>query len=549
MPDSMRLSGTGRMLPTSCTARPSIITPSPLRGELPSRARFGLDPRVPRAHRHAPATAPFRPRTRVERRRTSSLVDVTLDPAQRAAISLSRDRALLALGEAGHGKTTVALHRLAHVWHAAGARHRAAVVVPTEGLARLIQPLLRKLGVDVEARTYDRWAARQARRAFPDIPRRESEQAPPTVARLKRDPGLRAALSELAERPPGRIDDDEEAPPVRTRALAQRGDLQHLFGDARLLEHAFAGSASVTPRMIADVLEHTRVQFELTTEQEWRHVTDRDRLVAVDRRAIDEGTASADAASVDVEDYAVLFELDRLRAERAGRPPATLRLHDVLFVDEAQDLAPLELALLGRSLAPGGTLIVAGDGDQQTDDTTSFRGWDAAMRELGHADHEAVRLEVSYRCPPEVVALARSVRDAEPPGSAELPPCLAFEDEGAMAAALGLRLAPLLEADPRLSVAVLCRTPMTARRVAALLRPHLPARLVWDGRFLPRGPVQVTLVEEAKGLEFDTVVVPDASAVDYPDTPAARRMLYVAVTRARHQAVLAHVGARSPLLP
>jgi DNA helicase IV len=55
-------------------------------------------------------------------------------------------------------------------------------------------------------------------------------------------------------------------------------------------------------------------------------------------------------------------------------------------------------------------------------------------------------------------------------------------------------------------------------------------------------------VSEVKGLEFDYVVVPDAGAREYPDDAASRRTLYVAVTRARHQVVLACVGEPSVLL-
>jgi DNA helicase-2/ATP-dependent DNA helicase PcrA len=497
------------------------------------------------------------PRPRDERRRAPSLVDVTLDPAQREAVALPAGGALLVLGEAGHGKTTVALHRLAHVWkeaRAAGREARAAVVVPTEGLARLLQPLLRRLGVDVEALTYDRWAAAQARRAFRRLPR-ESELTPPAVMRVKRDAALRIALEELAGGAPGVVDDDIDAPRTRTRAHAVRADLQHLFGDRLLLERVAAGSPAIGRRAIDEVLDRTRIQFGLTAEEEWSHV-DAGRLVAVDRRAIDEGTASGDVKTVDVEDYAVLFELDRMRAARRGAAPTAPRAYDILLLDEAQELAPLELALIGRSLAADGTLIVAGDADQQTDATTSFRGWDSTMAELAAREHATVRLEVGYRCPPGVVALARHVlgeppragESSEAPRGAE-PTFLREDDEPALARRLGSELASLLRRDPRASVAVLCRSPLTARRIVVGLREETPARLVFDGRFLARGPVQVTTVDEVKGLEFDFVVVPDANARDYPDDAASRRLLYVAVTRARHQVLLACAGSPTPLAP
>src|SRR5258708_6430032 len=81
------------------------------------------------------------------------------------------------------------------------------------------------------------------------------------------------------------------------------------------------------------------------------------------------------------------------------RPARSPRRYDILVIDEAQEMAPLELALIGRSLAPGGTLVVAGDVHQQTDPTTAFLDWHATMRELGCDDYASVTLEVGYRCP------------------------------------------------------------------------------------------------------------------------------------------------------
>lgn len=450
------------------------------------------------------------PRSAVERNRKRSLVDVTLDPAQEAAIALPRERPLLVLGEAGHGKTTVLLHRVARVGRAAP---RSAVIVPTEGLVRLLQPALRRLGVDVAVTTFDRFAAQQARRSFRRLPR-ESEETPPAVMRLKRSAALREAIAVVAAR----------------EGDVSRRDLLHLFGDRVLMDRL-----GLPAHVVEAALEWTHVQFTRRTEREWAHVTDRTRLVALDGRALDEGTATAHAATIDVEDYAVLFELDRLRSPR----PRVPRAFDLIAIDEAQELAPLELALLGRSLAPGGTLVVAGDADQHTDETGDFPGWDAAMRELGAPDHARTTLAIGFRCPPAVVRAARAVRDGTAGGGTSV---ASFRDDAALAATLGGEMKGILEGDPGASIAVVCRRATTARRLWSLLKGHVPARLVFDGRFLPRGPVQVCVVADVKGLEVDWVVVPDASASEWPADAPSRRALYVALTRARHQAVLACVG-------
>jgi DNA helicase IV len=482
----------------------------------------------------------FTPRPKAARQRQASLVDVTLDEAQRAAVERPRGDALLVLGEAGHGKTTVALHRLAHLWRAARDRREsidAAVVVPNEGLARLLQPLLRKVGVDVEVRTYDRWASLQARRVFRRLPK-ESELTPPGVLRLKRHPALRGALVQVASRSPSLIDDDRDAARGRRMEPVTRGDLQHLFGDRVLLEDVVR-RGGLPARSLEETLERTRVQFSLSAEQEWSHVTDRARLVAVDRRALDDGTASANANTIDVEDYAVLFEIAAMRSARAVAPR---RGYDVLVLDEAQELAPLELALLGRTLRPGGSLVVAGDAHQQTDDTAAFPGWPEAMRELGRPGYDEVTLDIGYRCAPAVVELARAVLHEK--GPAPRP----FGDLRALGEWLASGVRSLSRRDRLASIAVLCRSPMFARQLTAELhRRELPARLVFDGRFLPRG-LAVTLVDQVKGLEFDFVVVPDAGAATYPDDAISRRTLYVAITRARHEVALACVGEASPIL-
>jgi len=281
-------------------------------------------------------------------------------------------------GLPGSGKTTVALHRLRALRMQGNERFRAACVVPNEGLRRLAESLLHRLGLtDVETWTWDKFASKQARRVFPDLRRRESEETRPLVSRLKRHEALRGVLRAIACRPPPPQDD---ADTHRRAKRAVRDDLHALFGDRSLMEDA-AGRAGLPLTAAAEIVEHTRVQFTQSTEREYAHV-DEERLVTADGRAIDEGTPLGDAETVDVEDYAVLFELERMRAQNAGVAPASPARYHCLLIDEAQEFSPLELSLLGRCVARGGTLIVAGDAAQQIDAAANFGGWDATMREL-----------------------------------------------------------------------------------------------------------------------------------------------------------------------
>jgi DNA helicase II / ATP-dependent DNA helicase PcrA len=488
------------------------------------------------------------PRPEHQRKRATALVDVTLDPAQLGIVRLPPGTPLLVLGEAGHGKTTVALHRLAHLLNAEPAPERAAVIVPAEGLRQLIEPLMRRLGVDVEVRIYDGFARRQARRVFRDTPRRESRDTTAGTVRLKRSRALGAALDVIAGLKPARVDDDVDARERRTHAHVRHADLQALFGDRALLELVSAAAPQPFPEhVIRETLEHTRIQFARSTEHEFRHV-EASKRAAVDGQELDEGTPMQDAGSIDAEDHAVLFEIDRRRAERRRLTPTAPPRYDCIVLDEAQEFAAFELALIGRSLADGGSLIVAGDADQQLDPGADFESWERTMEALGVKAYERRVLGVGYRCPPPVAALARSLLDENHAATtvAEIRG-LSFTTEAHLIVWLIAALRELEKHDRTASVAVICRMAATAQRLSRLLRFALENRLVLDGNFAHHAATNVTTVDQVKGLEFDFVIVPDATPANYPDTRPARRALYVAVTRARHQLVLCGVGGLTPL--
>jgi len=74
-------------------------------------------------------------------------------------------------------------------------------------------------------------------------------------------------------------------------------------------------------------------------------------------------------------------------------------------------------------------------------------------------------------------------------------------------------------------------------------------RRVHNQQFAFSSGIDVVPVTEIKGLEFDYVVVIEASAVLWPDTPHHRRLLHVAATRAVHQLWLTSVGTPTSILP
>ncbi len=468
---------------------------------------------------------------------------VVLDPEQQRAVDLPADTSLVVDGEAGVGKTLVALYRIAALARRAegkSKRFRAIVLVPTEGLRRLCRLIADRLGLPkLEIAVFEPWLVERAHKTFPGLPKRLSEGAGAQVIALKRHPALRTVLDDFKGWKPPK--DDEKLARSRARLL-------HLFGDRdRLVRVLEAAAGALHERAIVSTQKHTRIQFETTTEKAHKHV-DADRLVALDGRSLDAGTPTEDVNTFDFEDVAVLFELVR----RGALPPADLPRYDHIFIDEAQLRSPLELAAVGDALARGGTVTLAGDHRQATDETAWFAGWDAARTELRAQRWSEITLAITYRSVPAIGDFARHVSEGRPSLPTEPPAdralwASACDSQLAQAAAMCWHLDALLSRDPWRQIAVIGRNPDHARRLHAELSRGLDPMLVLDGDFRFEPGIIVTTASAVSGLEFDAVVVPDLSAAFYPSDDL-RRALYVVATRARDWLWLLTPERWSPLV-
>jgi DNA helicase IV len=471
-------------------------------------------------------------------------LDVTamLDAEQFAAISAPPEEALLVLGSAGSGKTTVALHRLAHI----AARQprsfplsRMGVIVPEEGLARLSRRLLQPLGVGkAQVKTLDAWGHDLARQVFGDPIPRVCMDAPALVSSLKRHP---AAYEALRRRMGG-------IKPENTALKRLRRRLADAFSDRSFLESIVSASAGGIPRgAIEETVRHTMLQLAEPGEKQLRAIVDPEMKRAIDQRAVWEATPEELAGTIDVEDLPILLFLRAWSAGLSGQSVAHLVL------DEAEDFALFELFVLGKLLGDPRSVTLAGDEAQQT--SSSFAGWPRSLETVGVGTARTCRLAVSYRCPEPVTEVARNIlghlapvsearaaRKGAPVGHFEFP----SEQQAELFVAGAVR--DLLDREPRASLAILAHDVDTARRCYELVSEMPEARLVVHGDFSFDPGIDVTDVDNAKGLEFDYVIVPDATAEAYPMTDDARRRLHVAVTRTSHQLWLVSGGAPSPLL-
>jgi DNA helicase-2/ATP-dependent DNA helicase PcrA len=454
-----------------------------------------------------------------------------IDPSQFDLITRPANGYLVIRGSAGSGKTTVALHRIAYLAFDDPAIDGpdTLVVVFSTALARYVAHVLPSLGLrGVEIVTYRDWALAERRRCYAQLPAKHREDTPALIQRLKLHSGMDVALARQVARVPG-ARNAEQAFDDWASVLTQRGLLGEVF-------------AEVAPGQFSE--------------------RDLDRFVEWNRRRLEEiqsalaGDAEADAA-IDPEDDALLLRAWQRRVGRlVGRSRRPLAYRHVV-IDEVQDFAPVEVRVLLDSLHAESSITLAGDTQQHLVEHSGFTSWAGFFQELGLDGAEIETLKVSYRSSEPIMEFATSLlgdlqEEDEVVTTRTGPPVELFRltDRGACVAFLSDVLRDLMAAEPNASVAILTPNATTSDvYFAGLERAELPRlRRIRDGEFPFKAGIEVTEVAQVKGLEFDYVVVLDVDATNYPDTPAARRALHVAATRAVHQLWMMSVGTPSPLV-
>lgn len=416
-----------------------------------------------------------------------------LNPEQKNIVGLPPSQSVLITGEAGVGKTHVALCRLAALTRRSPGL-RSAVLVPNSALVDKTDRQLRRLGVDAEVSTFDDWSHRQAMAVFDGVPERLSVGASAGVIAFKRHPAVRAAL------------DDVQAPDG-----VCADTLFELWGDSGLLEAIVDEGAD--PLQAEAVANHARVQFQATAL-----ATYGEDGRGFDGESIDFGTPDEDAGSLDLEDFPVLFAL---------APRARIQRYDHIVVDESQALAPMEYALIARAVTRSGSITVAGDAHQASDPTAYFLGWKGVIGEFSPVPFAHMALERNHRCPLPIIRFARSLfSGADWSESDALRLTLVPEGNNL----LGRLRADL--ADAPADTTVIARTAERARRLRKKLGPGH----------------HITHVDGVRGLDLTHVVVPDAGPAAYPAGDGSREALYIAVTRATRSVRLYAAEVWSPLI-
>ncbi|ANN18805.1 helicase [Amycolatopsis orientalis] len=205
-----------------------------------------------------------------------------------------------------------------------------------------------------------------------------------------------------------------------------------------------------------------------------------------------------------------------------------------VVVDEAQELSEMDWRMLMRR-CPAKSMTVVGD-LAQTGSTAGATGWAEVLRPHVGERWRLARLTVNYRTPAEIMAATEDLFAAHHPESR---PPRSVRSTGeppwrsrTTAAELADVVARLVARHDGGSLAVIAPT-VHRDRLAVALPVTVPPDLT--------DPVVLLSPGEAKGVEFDSVLIVDPAAI-MAAGPLGHNDLYVAMTRATRRLGVVHPG-------
>lgn len=219
-----------------------------------------------------------------------------------------------------------------------------------------------------------------------------------------------------------------------------------------------------------------------------------------------------------------------------------------VIIDEAQDYTPFQFAYL-REVFPSSRMTLLGDTNQAI--YVHALTEKNVLTDPDTAHVEKITLTRSYRSTKPIVEFTKSWMPAGDQIEAfnregTLPEVVEVED---MAAAEN-RLLDVIEryqVKGNQTIAIICKTLHESEEVYKYLNQHIQVKLLEPNTHTYHKGVLVIPTYLAKGIEFDAVIVYNASKARYQDD-LERNLLYTACTRAMHDLFILSLGEMSQFI-
>jgi DNA helicase IV len=524
----------------------------------------------------------------IERPRVGPMRDIvaTIQPEQDDIVRAEPIETVCVQGAPGTGKTAVGLHRVAYLLYAHRERMRRAgvlVVGPNRSFLGYIKNVLPALGeLDVTQTTLEELVAHVEIRAVDD----------PEAGRIKGDARMAEVLRRAVWSRVREPDQALELPRGVRRWRVPAYELAEIAAELRgrgvryaagrnLLSHRIAHAVLVRIERAGEACDdrtHESVRRSRPVREAVDRIwpkTDPVRVVLRLLSAPAELAAAADGVLDPAEQALVRWRRPARGAKSARWSAADAVLVDEavdlvdrmssmghVVVDEAQDLSPMAARALGRRCSTGAATVL-GDIAQGTT-PWAMSDWETLLGHLGKPAATMQVLDRGYRVPRQIIDYASRLLPHIAPELA--PPTSVRRSLGALsvrtvppAELLGATIAACEEALGELGsiglIAADAQVPELAGRLAVTGQEFVRLGGPGDtgdagngggggdgiGGEMSAARLVLTPASQAKGLEFDHVIVVEPAAIVAAE-PRGLRRLYVVLTRAVSRLCVVHAA-------
>jgi DNA helicase IV len=309
--------------------------------------------------------------------------------------------------------------------------------------------------------------------------------------------------------------------------IAQRGDLRTMQGDPTSLINQESAFRTIIRNMFPNIdpvglLNKLKSDATFFVDASKEHLEAEDQLTWIEESEIN-------ASKITKHDVPILDYLDYLINE-------PIRKWGHIAIDEAQDLTPMQLAMVSRRLDTNATLSLAGDLAQATG-TQYYEDWQGILVLLEQEyQYSQKQLTRSYRVPSDVLTYAQQFLEASRVKVLPSEPFLERENS--------LEFSVIPDPKSRVMDAIARATQHLGNKESVLLLASRAEREIFQNYNFPdNGNAHLRVMDptEVKGLEFDAVILvnPDQILADYPWAKSRlARLFYVLSTRSTKKLVL-----------
>jgi DNA helicase-2/ATP-dependent DNA helicase PcrA len=505
----------------------------------------------------------------------------TIQAQQNDIIREEINKPVVIQGVAGSGKTTILLHRLAYLFYTYKETIRAErslVIGPNKVFLDYIADVLPSLGVEhVETNTYMFWAKNILgwNNSYILHPSEEDLEIKEYKGSLEFIDTLDSYFdefeSELLDNIPY-----SRADIVRKRYYELKETYPYITMDERLdlaLEFAFAQKQFKEQKTGYFANTH---ENDLEKKKEVAKYFDRNTFpIEVYRNMFKKRYVKTDISKYTLEGVKRSGKQKTYRMEDlAPIVYLHLKIHghkeherDYVMIDEAQDLSLVQILTL-LQISKKQNVTIAGDLAQSIIPPFYIKDWKQVIKlfeKWNIENYSYHQLNRCYRTTLEIIEYANKIFRDRFPKTYKLPEAVLRHGEDIKTIRHEKMINDIEEEKIKelvniikdefekgsITVALVCRNKDHVKQTYD--------RVIKYEKYLERDIVDYTLndyktglliltVEDAKGLEFDTVILLDINAKTYPNTELSTRLLYVAITRSLHRLIVVENSNRSPLL-